>query len=422
MTRKNVVMRKSILLVLIPVVLASLFASSRTVVASPSQATVWLDPMYSNKMIGDDVYVNIRISNVANLYYWDIKLFYETHSLNALEITEGPFLESFAGTSGTSFTVHQIDDAYNSTHGFVRVSCSMINMPQYGQASGDGVLATVKFKGSDSRGSHLTLTYPGSLYPVVLTHMNGIPLPCTMTGADVLIVGPDSVPLDINVDAGSFYFPGEQVECFVTTTYRGLWVTATKVNAVLNNPQGQTTTLTPQLVSAGLYKLAFSMPSTATSGTWVVVIEAFYISDAIQAYGTAFKTCMLSSALNSKLVYIEDTVAILETNLGLIQTDISSLQLQVTSIQGNTATIQTTLGTIQGTITSINGNVATIRTDVGTVKADISTIKTNTTPQAVDWTTIGLYISLALLVSIAIVLVVLYLYLRARFRSGEVSS
>jgi len=373
-----------------------LLGSSKVVLALPDSATVSLNPVLRREVVGNDISVNVTISNVVNLYRWEFKLFYETKCLNALYVTEGPFLKSFAD-AGTYFATHWINDAYNSTHGIVWAWCIMYAMPSH-PATGSGVLATIKFRCSDSGTSHMALAYPESVYPVKLSDVYLGSIPCTTTtGSDVFIAGPETAPLDINVDVGSIYFPGEQVECYIMTTYRGVSVTPTHINAILYNPDGESISLVPQAISTGFYNAIYTMPVDASSGTWAIVVEATYSTNVLQAYGTSFKTYLLSSTLNS-------------------------LQLHVTAIEGSTATIQTTLGTIQGKIISINANIATIQTNIGIVKADISTVKANTTPKAVDWTTIGLDISLALLASIAVVLVVLYLYLRARFRSETVPS
>jgi len=418
-------MKKWILLVIIPMIFLGLFGSLKIGFATPDSTTVSLNPVFSREVVGKDISVDVVISNVVNLYRWEFKLFYETNSLNALSVTEGPFLKSFAGPSGTYFATHWINDAYNSTHGIVWAWAIMYELsPQ--PSTGSGVLATVRFRGSDGGASHMALDYPGFAYPVKLSDPEMNSIPCTAaTGADVLIAGPETAPLDINVDVGTLYFAREQVEFYVMTTYHGVPVTPTFMNARLYNPDEESVPLTPQAISPGFCKVTYTMPSDASLGTWAIMVEAGYLTNTLQAYGTSFKTCLISSTLSAMqgtITSIRDNIATIQTNLGLLQTDISNLQLHVTTIEGSTATIQTTLGTMQGTITSINGNVATIRTDIGTVIADVSAIKANTTPKAVDWTTIGLYISLALLVSIAIVLVVLYLYLRARFRSGEVSS
>lgn len=370
-----------------------LFGTSKIGLAIPDPTIVSLSPTFSREVVGNNVFVNVMVSNVADLHSWEFKLFYETKSLNAIDVTEGQFLKS-ADPVGTDFEIVQINNAYNSTHGLVWASCFIVGT---NSATGSGVLATVEFRGSGGGLSHMALDYSGSTYPVNLWKIDSNVIPCTTTGADVFIAGPETAQLDVNIDVGSLYFAGEQVQWYVMTTYQGILVTPTHINAIMQNPNGESVSLTPQTISTGFCKVMYTLPQNAPSGTWTAIVEADYFTDSIQAYGTSFKTCLLSSTL-------------------------SDLQMHVTAIEGSTATIQTALGTMQGTITSINNNVATIRTDVGTVKLDISTIKTNTTPNAVDWTTISLYVSMALIVSIAVVLVVLYLYMRARFRSETTPS
>ena len=398
-------------------VFLGLLGNLKVGLAIQDPTTVSLNPALSHQIVGKDIFVDVVISNIANLNFWEFKLYYETNSLNALDATEGPFLKSHSDV--TIFIINQINDAYNSTHGLVWVTGFA-----YGTrpATGNVVLATIKFRGTNSGTSHIALAYPEFPYPVVLCNTNSEIVPCTTTtGADVLIVGPESVPLDITIDVGPLYFAEEQAELYIMTTYRGIPLTPTSINAVLYNPDGESMSLAPQPISTGFYKATYTMPSDAPSGTWAIVVEATYLTDDLQAHGISFKTFLLSLTLNSKLVSIEDTVAWIQTNVGLLKTDISNLKMRVTAIEGSTATIQTTLGTIQGTITSVSNNIATIRTDLGTVKLDVSTVKTNTLPKG-DWTTTGLYVSLGLLVPTVIVLVVLYLYMRARFRSGTVPS
>lgn len=389
-------MNKKILFALIPVIFLGFFGSLKIGSAAPASAVVALDPVVSCEVVGNDLSVDVKISNVANLYFWEFQAFYETDCLDAINVVEGAFLKSFADSHGTHFAVLQINDAYNSTHGFVWAYCLMNGEPSQ-PATGNGVLATIKFRGTAGGMSHIFLAFPGSAYPVDLKDRHANVIPCTTTaGVDALIIGPESVPLDIDIDVGALYFAGEQVEFYILTTYRGVSVTPTYISAKLYNPDGESVSLNPQVISTGFYKVTYTMPLDASSGTWAIVVEATHLTDAIQTHGTSFKTYLFSSTLDS-------------------------LQARVISIQGSTATIQTSLGTIQGTITSINNNIATIQTNIGIIRTDISTIKANTTPTT-DWTTIGLYISLAFLVSIAIVLVVLYLYLRARFPAETAQS
>jgi len=329
--------------------------------AANPETTVSL-PALSRAMVGEDFAVNVTISNVVDLRIWEFKLFYETKFINALKVKEGPFLKGFADDDKTYFWVKEINDAYNGTYGLVWAYCAL---PLY-SAAGSGTLATIDFKGTDAGTAHMTLEWP-----VKLSDSNMHLIDCSVTNGEVLVAWPE--PLDINVDIGAIYFPGELVESFIMTTFHGIFVTPTSMNTTLYNPEGEAIQLAPEQVAQGFYKATYTMPSDASPGTYAIKVKATYVTDSVQALGTFFKTWQLSSTLNSKLVYLE-------------------------------------------------GTVLWIKTNVGTIKVDLSTVITNTTPKAVDWNTIGLYISLALLASIAVVLAVLYFYLRARFRSGAVPS
>jgi hypothetical protein len=280
----------------------------------------------------------------------------------------------------------------------------------------------VTFKCTASGQSHIAFYYPHEQNPVLLGDPNGDFIACEAVNADIFSVGPDTTPLDINIDGGTLYFPGEWTQFYYMTTLRGAAVEPTSTNVWLYDPYGNKILLTSVNIAPGFYRVWYALPLDASAGSYAIVVEAAYITDTVQAYGTGFKTYQMSSTLNSKLVHLSDTVALIQTELGLMYTDVSTLKLKVTAIDGNVATIQTAVGTLQGTITSINNNVATIRTDIGTIKADISTIEANTTPEALDWSTIGLYVSLALIASIVIVLVVLFIFLRGRFQTETTAS
>jgi len=384
------------------------------------QARVSLNPTVTHAVVGETFSVDVYISNVANLYGWEFRLFYETHAIDAVDVTEGQFLRSFA-EQGSFFGICQINDAYNSTHGQVWVYCTLIGLPSH-TATGNGVLATVTFKCTASGAVHMALYYPLEQYPVLLSDINANLIPCMVTDTNVFSIGPDTVPLDISIDAGALYFPEEWAQFYFMTTLCGASVAPTSTQVWLYDPYGTKVSLGCENIATGFYRVWYHLPLDAYAGTYAIVVEATYITDAVQAYGTGFKTYQMSSTLNSRLMQLSGTMALIQTEVGVIYTDMSTIKLQVTAIDGNVATIQTTLGTLQGTITSVNNNIATIRTDIGTIKADISAIKANTTPKALDWNTVGLYISLALIASIAIVLVVLFIFLRARFRTEATTS
>ncbi|MEM3626498.1 MAG: hypothetical protein QXZ25_00545 [Candidatus Bathyarchaeia archaeon] len=94
------------------------------------------------------------------------------------------------------------------------------------------------------------------------------------------------------------------------------------------------------------------------------------------------------TALEAKIDTLDGDVATISTKIGTIQTSLDNIGTKVTSIIGDVATIKTDLGTLSGKVTAIDGSIATIKTDLGTIKADISGLKTSVsdTKSAVDST------------------------------------
>jgi hypothetical protein len=240
----------------------------------------------------------------------------------------------------------------------------------------------------------------------------------------------DTSPLDINMEVGQIHFRGELAEFYIQTVFKGAPIDVTSIEATLRKPDGTTQTLTVQHVTTGLYKAPYTIPTNAPVGTYVLVVEADYLTGTINSKGTSIKGFLLSltltnwnawlieikgdvatvktdisevklslSSINAKIVAINGTVATIQTDvglintkldvidatltsiedttatinsaLGLIQTDIDDINLIVSEIDGTVVTIQTDLGTISGKITTMQGDVATIETDVGTIKTTL---------------------------------------------------
>jgi len=129
--------RKSVLTLIASTIL---LLTSFCATASAS-TTISADPSTIEVSIGEVFTINITILNVADLYAWDLRLYYRNDVLNATEIVEGAFLET-AGE--TFFWVFDLNDAYNATHGRVSVICLLTgSVPG---ASGNGTLATITFR------------------------------------------------------------------------------------------------------------------------------------------------------------------------------------------------------------------------------------------------------------------------------------
>lgn len=112
--------------------------SHRSMVAvntASSIATIYLDPQTSFGEIDQNFTIKINISDVVDLYGWEIRLKWNSTILDALAVTEGPFLKSGDNT----FFTYKV----NNTLGNVIVDCTLLgNVPG---VSGSGTLATLQF-------------------------------------------------------------------------------------------------------------------------------------------------------------------------------------------------------------------------------------------------------------------------------------
>jgi hypothetical protein len=107
-------------------------------VASPG-TTVYVDPKESKVKLGQTFEVNVNIANVSGLQGVDFCLSYDTTILDALDVSEGPFMRDV----GLAVVVKsEINDCYEPTSGrvwFAMVVCGNVCV------NGSGTLATVTF-------------------------------------------------------------------------------------------------------------------------------------------------------------------------------------------------------------------------------------------------------------------------------------
>jgi hypothetical protein len=97
---------------------------------------VSVDPANSYAAIGQNITVNIDVSNVTDLYGWEFKLGWNNTVLELLNVTEGPFLKS----NGATFFTSKI----NSTDPHIIVDCTrLVDLPE---ANANGALATITFQ------------------------------------------------------------------------------------------------------------------------------------------------------------------------------------------------------------------------------------------------------------------------------------
>jgi hypothetical protein len=119
-----------------------------TEISASSTTTVYVHPSSTVVLVGDTFVVEIRISDVSDLYGWEFKLSWDPNLLEAENVTEGEFLKR----GGPTFFVEKI----NNTEGNMLVYCTLLG--DVSGVSGDGTLASVTFYAEKKGSSVLDLS------------------------------------------------------------------------------------------------------------------------------------------------------------------------------------------------------------------------------------------------------------------------
>ena len=155
-------MRKSAtVLFLIAVTLASVaaimaYGASETATISIDSAT----QQFPSAHVGDTIQVNINVSNVQNLWAWDVAdLRFDPSVLNLTQVSEGPFLKQagqtlFLWTSQSAVAISKGD--------IPDISCTLL---QQSAVNGSGVIATLNFQVISIETSQINFTQTTLLDP-----------------------------------------------------------------------------------------------------------------------------------------------------------------------------------------------------------------------------------------------------------------
>ncbi len=204
---------------LFSMILTLLILFSGLVLLRSAQAVttiISVSPSTITASAGQSFNIDIKITDVFDLYAWEFKLSWNSSLLNLVNVIQGPFLQS---KGETYFTYKQ-----NDTAGYLVADCTLLGMIP--GASGSGVLATITFY-VESGGE-----CPLGLYDVILLNSFERPISCetvdgygyfthehdiavTNVNATPLIVLPDET-VNINVTIQN---QGEYAENFDVTVY-----------------------------------------------------------------------------------------------------------------------------------------------------------------------------------------------------------
>jgi hypothetical protein len=112
-------------------------------VSGETLPVIYVDPPTITDQVGATFTVNITISDVSNLYFWEFHMSFDKTVLNVTSATEGPFLSDVDSTSWNLMPPY-----INNTAGTVKASNLLWYYPPEG-ASGNGTLCTITFQVKD---------------------------------------------------------------------------------------------------------------------------------------------------------------------------------------------------------------------------------------------------------------------------------
>jgi hypothetical protein len=145
-------MNRKALIIIVCLVAILIVAVAYVILSSSSSTVLFVEPKAFQETVGQSFAVNVSVSNVADLYGWQLELTWNSSLLNVTSVTEGPMLRS----SGNS-TIFQ--PAVNSTEGNLSAVCTRVL--SFGSSiigvSGDGTLMTVQFEVIGNGTCNLTL-------------------------------------------------------------------------------------------------------------------------------------------------------------------------------------------------------------------------------------------------------------------------
>ena len=215
--------------------------------------------------ISEPFSLNLTITNVTDLYGWEVKVYYLNTIVECTNITEGSFLKS----ENDTFWFPIVNNTYNATYGRIHVACSLKGMIP--GVNGSGTLATLTFQAKscgnttlqlvDTKLADSNIPYHN---PILHTTINGF-VNCT-EGHDIAVTGvltsktviAEGFSLNITVTVEN---QGTRVDTFNVTTYANATTIETKE---ITLPSENSTTLIYTWNTTGWAKGNYTITAYAT--------------------------------------------------------------------------------------------------------------------------------------------------------------
>jgi hypothetical protein len=235
--------------------------------------------------------------------------------------------------------------------------------------------------------------------------------------------------IDVDLDIGELYFPGEVITVYASTNVDGLPTDVDDLEFLAYyetlGPVSISHFLPIVHVDTGLYavtttimgdvdfgnylfevwvnKTTYWRGELVDDGWWVAWLTHFHTVNPlielaweefwytymgywpVTIYGVGVESFIISPTLmgmNATLVRIEGDIGTINTKIGLIQLNLTAIDAKLISTQNDLAIINSTLGEIEvklddinATLVALDGTVATIETDLGAIETDIGNLQ-----------------------------------------------
>jgi hypothetical protein len=147
---------------------------------------VWVEPRATSAIAGQSFNIDIRVSNVSDLYLWVVSISWDPATLEFTSIAEGEFLSRGGSTTGI------LRKSLNQTGGYLEeAACSLLgHVPG---VDGDGILATLTFEAKACGAS------PVTIYFYDLLNSSGNSIPSDALNGNVNVTAPDLSVLEISL-------------------------------------------------------------------------------------------------------------------------------------------------------------------------------------------------------------------------------
>jgi hypothetical protein len=187
MIRKTANLFKKTLLLLLLICALNTVNSIIKVNANPTTTVSILPPTVTINAPGENVTVDLNITDVTNLYAYEIKIWYLNSIVNATKAERPPghFMEP-SDPANQFIANWEIKNNFNATHGRIWLAFTLLK-PEPAK-SGSGILAKITFKGL-SVGTTQIKIETGGQYPAKLADgITGAPIPNTAQNGEITVI------------------------------------------------------------------------------------------------------------------------------------------------------------------------------------------------------------------------------------------